>query len=252
MEECNYILKDDYDETYKDNRGNVWGYYSSKAAEKNNLLNSLEVIGYIVKRNHTGNLELKDKEKSLYFHEDEKLNPLLFKTIGYMVCGDGQMIRVIEKSNHFPVFAIVVLLIIALAAGAYWLSNRDSGPVFEDSAIAYKMPEGTPANNDETKIMIPGYGDLPIKADTDELYAALINPEGNQCYFKYKIVLKEGNQTVYESDLIKPGTAVTNVKLNQPIKKGSYDIKIVVLAYSLDDYEQQLNGGVVETKLIAK
>lgn len=80
----------------------------------------------------------------------------------------------------------------------------------------------------------------------------MVNPEGNQCYFKYEITLKDSGKTIYESDFIKPGTAVTNVKLNQTMENGVYDISISIVAYDLEDYEEQLNGGVVETTLVVK
>lgn len=253
MDKYRYIDEENYDQKIG-NREDTWKYYSKKTIKKKNLFGTCEVIGYMdVGRINTGTLELNDEEKTIRFQKYEKLNPMLFRTKGYIVCEDGdtQLIRLVEKSRCLYA-VLAVALIAAITAGTYWWMNRDTGPRFEEAAIAYKMPEGTPANDDETKIMLPGYGDLPMDADTDELYAALINPEGNQCYFKYKIVLKEGNKTIYESDLIKPGTAVTNVKLNQRITKGTYDINIVVLAYSIEDYKQQLNGGVIETKLISK
>lgn len=250
MTEWNYTVRDDYDKKYTDRSGNEWKYYSNKFSKKNRLTDKYEIVGdiYIKKQNLSKNV-LRNGDLKQFLLQSRKLNPLFFKKDGYIL-SENQLIRVVKKSR-IPIVFIVVLILILSCSGIWWWMNRDKGPVLEDDAIAYKMPKGV-ANGDKSKIMIPGYGNMPMKADSNELYAALINPEGNLCYFKYRIVLKDGNRTIYESDLIKPGMAVTNVKLNQKIKKGSYPVNIEVLAYSLDDYEKQLNGGVIDTLLIAK
>lgn len=249
-----YIQKDDYDRNMKDKTGHEWYFYSKNIAKRNNLIDAYEIIGDIdINRVSSHGTVLKNDEESINFNNVHKLNPLIMSVEGYMVANEEEpvLIRIVKRNHRIPVL-LVTLILIATASGIFWWMNRDSGPILEDEAIAYKMPDEVPANTDPNKILIPGYGELPIKAGTDELYAALLNPEGNQCYFKYRIVLTDGNKIVYESNLIKPGMAVTNVKLNQKIDAGVYDVKLVVLAYSLDDYENQLNGGVVETKLIAK
>lgn len=247
-----YIEKDDYDKRIKDKAGQKWNCYSKSAAKE--LIESYEIVGDMdMNRQNIHGTALKSDGKTLYFNNVHKLNPLFMSVEGYMIANEEEpvLVRVVKRNNRMPVL-LMALLLLATASGVFWWMNRDSGPALEDEAIAYKMPDGIPSNTDPTKIAIPGYGDLTIQAGTDELYAALVNPEGNQCYFKYRVVLKDGNKIVYESDLIKPGMAVTNVKLNQKINAGVYDIQLVVLAYSLDDYEKQLNGGVIETKLVAK
>lgn len=250
--EYKYIEKDDYDKKIRDKFGDEWSYYSKSAAKE--LLNSCEVIGDIdFNRQSVHGKILQKDDNILSFNDVHKLNPLTMSVDGYMVANEDEpvLLRVVKKNNRMPIL-LVTLILIATASGVFWWMNRDSGPVLEDEAIAYKMPEGVPANTDPNKIALPGYGDLTIQAGTDELYAALVNPEGNQCYFKYRVILKDGNKVLYESNLIKPGMAVTNVKLNQKIERGTYDMQLVVLTYSLDDYKNQLNGGVIETKLIAK
>lgn len=254
MSIINYVIKDDYDKKFSDANGNEWRYYSKKTAKKNGILDVCAVIGDLDrKRNTNSETSIEHQGKTLHYHNTKSLNPLLFNIKGYMVCDadNGKLIRVIEKSNRLAALLITMVLILG-ASGVFWWMNRDTGPTIESEAIAYKMPEGTPANDDPNKIMIPGYGELPMQANTDEVYAALVNPEGNQCYFKYEITLKDSGKTIYESDFIKPGTAVTNVKLNQTMENGVYDISISIVAYDLEDYEEQLNGGVVETTLVVK
>lgn len=253
MTEYNYIHRDDYDKSFKDRSGVKWQFFSKKAARKMNLLGNHDVLGdYFIKVQKNTMGSLNNAEDMLFFSRSEKLSSMRYSVAGYMVCGQGdeKLIRVVKRNFRLAALIIAILLLLALIGGfLFWQSHM--GPVFEDEAIAYKMPDGT-KNEDENKIMIPGYGDLTMQANTDELYAALVNPEGNLCNFQYSIVLTDSNETLYESALIRPGTAVTNVKLNRKIRRGTYDIQVVVKAYDLEDYEKQLNGGVVETTLIAK
>ena len=38
---------------------------------------------------------------------------------------------------------------------------------------------------------------------------SLVNPEDNPCYFKYTLEVAGASDILYESDLIRPGTAIT-------------------------------------------
>lgn len=104
---------------------------------------------------------------------------------------------------------------------------------------------------DKEHIALPGYTDIKMEADTDVAYLALWNPPKNSCYFKFMIYTKKENELLYESGLILPGKAVTEIKLNKKIPQGNHDIVVEVHTYDLDDKEVELNGAKVETKLIA-
>ena len=80
---------------------------------------------------------------------------------------------------------------------------------------------------------------------------ALMNPEGNPCYFKFELVLKDSGETIFESKYVKPGDCIYDVHLNKPLAKGEYPATIKISTISLDG-ETPLNGANVETVLIAK
>lgn len=100
-------------------------------------------------------------------------------------------------------------------------------------------------------IKIPGYPSITIQADTENVRMALLNPEGNPCYFKFEIVLKENNKTIFESKYVEPGKAITDVELTEPLSEGEYPAVIKISTLSLDG-KNPLNGANVETILIAK
>ena len=256
MERLEYSERSDYDKILKVSDGEPWRYYSKKKMKEVAIIEESDILGDLdPKYKGRSFRQLKrDSDGFLKLRRYVKRNSMTYKVCGYMICdveGEEGVVRVIRKRAIGKLIAAIIILALILA-GLFWWLNRDSGPQFEEAAIAYKMPAGTPKNEDKSKLLIPGYGDLVIEAGTSNLYVALINPEGNEAYFKYRIVLKKNSEILYESALLKPGTAVTDVKLKRTIEKGTYDVKIVVLPYALDDYQRKLNGGVVETTLIAK
>ena len=80
---------------------------------------------------------------------------------------------------------------------------------------------------------------------------ALLNPEGNPCYFHFKIVLKDTNEVLFESKYVEPGQAITNVNLSKGLPVGEYPATIQISTISLDG-KTSLNGANVETILNAK
>lgn len=54
---------------------------------------------------------------------------------------------------------------------------------------------------------IPGYPSITIPADTKDVTVNLMNPEGNPCYFTFTLVLKDTDETIYQSKMVEPGKA---------------------------------------------
>ena len=79
----------------------------------------------------------------------------------------------------------------------------------------------------------------------------LFNTEGNPCYFTFEIVLSDTGETIYKSDMVEPGKAITNVKLQHPLAAGEHNAVIKISTASLTD-GKTMNGANVETVLVAK
>ena len=97
--------------------------------------------------------------------------------------------------------------------------------------------------------MLPGFKTLTMDAQTGKIEAALVNPEGNPCYFRYMIVLKDTQEELYRSGLLEPGTAVTEFTIKNELEPGSYDIELRIETGQLSDYTQEMNSGVVSAVL---
>lgn len=173
------------------------------------------------------------------------------KIVGYIPCTDG------EESGYVRVLGlavgkIIALLIVlaALAAGGVllWTVNRQEGPDLDRAAIAYEMPEGL-VNTDPDSITVPGYSLLTMSSSNRTVSVPLLNPEGNTCYFVYTISLADSGEILYESDYIEPGSAVPEFELNRTLSPGTYDIKVDVAVWDIEDYTEPLNGSSIEAKL---
>ena len=177
-----------------------------------------------------------------------------------------------KKHIVIAVIIIIILLIGGVLVGANWskwfggsqpeTSQADLTADNSDSSKSAldidpnagnwdgKMPEDK-SDNEEVGIKIPGYPSITIAKDTENVRMALLNPEGNPCYFKFQIVLQETGETIFESQYVPPGDAITDVTLTRPLAEGEYNATIMISTIALDQ-ETPLNGANVETVLIAK
>lgn len=186
-----------------------------------------------------------------YEYYDLKYSHFLYGIIGYVEIEENTFVAIV--GSKLPIRFVQLAIIACLIVGGVfvWNSLQSDNPIFEPSAGEYKPEVDIAKDADTTSIQIPGYGDIRMQAGTDVAYIALWNPNTNPCYFQFRIVLDNGNKTIYESKLIKPGYAVTTVNLNQRFEQGKYPITIQINTYKLNDYKVRLNGGEIKTNLVA-
>ena len=145
--------------------------------------------------------------------------------------------------------AAELLLLLAVITGGLWrYFTLSSMPDLEDSAIAYQMPNGL-KNEDPNQIMIPGISGFTMEEGDTRIAHVLYNPEGNPCYFKYRVMLRDTQEVLYESGLVKPGTAIMEFDLNRTLELGSYDVTVLVETTSVEDPEAEMNRGAVNTTI---
>lgn len=241
MKKYMYKCKDDYNQTFKDFNKQEWNYYKSKTLPNN-------IIGQI--SNKKSDICLTSEEKTIFITASKK--NFFKQTVGYLICNDedGKEYAVEIKKNRTSLTYALFICSVLIILGGIGIINSSNGLKLDSNAIAYQMPDGM-KNEDPNSIMIPGYEALTMSVGK-VLPISLLNPEGNPCYFKYKLILKDSNKVIYESELIKPGMAILPVTLNQNLEAGTYTLIIQVSTTSLDDPENEMNGGVVETRLTVK
>lgn len=245
----NYIVKEDYDKSYKDNHNFVWKYYSNKKMKElfsKDYKTKIKVVGEVVTKE-------KYEQDSIVFGENElgignvgvnkKINR---KVVGYIECGENEYVAIV-KSNWIMFIAILLSILALLFA---LIIGRNSGPKLDSSAKDYVANIERPADWDPTKIAIPGFNEIKAKYGEGAAYVALWNPMDNPVYFEYDIIMDKTGESILKTDLIPPGKAVTKLPLKRNLNPGIYDITLKVNTYSLDDHTKSMNGGEVKTKLI--
>ncbi len=161
-----------------------------------------------------------------------------------------------SKKTIAVLVVLIVILIIAGITGVVCIINSFeqrndtanlSGVVFDNNASHY---DGTIADKggEKTGIKIPGYSDITISADSDNIPITLLNPEGNPCNFKFSLEIEETGGIICTTDYVKPGDAIEGVKLDNKIPKGTYTLIINIKTASVDT-GAEMNGAQVKTQL---
>lgn len=163
--------------------------------------------------------------------------------------------------------AVIIILILLLIAGGITLGlnwNNWFGTQPNTSVSDTFNPDIDPGAGDwdggelpdksegqSTGIKIPGYPSITLPADTQTVNVALLNPEGNPCYFTFELVLTDTDEVLYTSKLVPPGQAISQITLSRALSAGEYDATIRIATTSLED-GSAMNGADVVTELIVK
>ena len=117
-------------------------------------------------------------------------------------------------------------------------------PDLDPDASTQEAKESDPPEG----IRIPGYPSITIPADTKDVTVNLMNPEGNPCYFTFTLVLKDTDETIYQSKMVEPGKAITQITLSKELSAGEYPAILKISTAAMDD-GRAMNGANVETVL---
>lgn len=94
------------------------------------------------------------------------------------------------KKNRIIIIYIALFIVLAGSFTAYHFihssQENTNGVVIDKDATEWKkeLP-----NQGDQGIKIPGYGNLSVAAGEKNWNITLLNPEGNNCYFKYNITV---------------------------------------------------------------
>ena len=127
------------------------------------------------------------------------------------------------KQKINTIFLILLLLTLLLYGCSH---NKDNSNVAENPNIS-----------------IPGYESLEFNADKVKQSVDFYNPEENTCYFRISLVV-DGN-SIWTSDLIKPGDKISTIKLKEILDVGTYSAVLQYECFSLKD-KSPLNGSNIE------
>ena len=145
-----------------------------------------------------------------------------------------------KKHIVIGIIAAVVIIVTAVLAGMK-LSRSQQQDTFTPD-----LEQGTSAWSGDQ---------LPDKsADSGEavgikiVQVALLNPEGNPCYFTFELVLSDADEVLYTSKQVPPGQMIEEITLTRPLEAGQYNATLRITTASLQD-GSAMNGANVETIL---
>lgn len=156
-----------------------------------------------------------------------------------------------KRSGSFKIiiFISVVLLLLILAGNVicrHYFLKKEGAPAYSSEAVAWNGAFMTDA--EPGYMTVPGYGRIPLRSGCDTTQIALANPDTNECNFQFQLILKDTEEILYTSDLVAPGKAILEQKLNQAFEEGDYNLIIRINTFS-DDGETTYTGTDVETVL---
>ena len=147
---------------------------------------------------------------------------------------------------------IAAVLIVALVSGSIlfgmWLVRRDRDPAIEDNVKDYYDIYASAADIAAGNYAAPGYSEITFPAGKRDVQIILPNPQGNPCYFRYTLILRDTGEELYRSGLIEPGKAVTDIRLFRPLEAGDYVLELRIEAFSLEE-RAAMNGINMEVDL---
>ena len=172
---------------------------------------------------------------------------------------------VISKKTLNLALIVLLLLIVGVVTlalnGNNWFGIAPDGPSSSQTGDLDIDPgaddwdgEKLPDKTDDAPaagIKIPGYPSITLPKDQKTVNVALLNPEGNPCYFTFTLILKDTGETLYQSKLVPPGKAITEITMARALSAGQYEATIKISTTSLED-GSAMNGANVETVLIVK
>lgn len=245
-----YINHDNYDKEVTLDKNTILKYYSRKKMKTIYPNHGYVVIGAIGegRKHRKGELILHGEKHPYFTLEYQKFTSGID---GYIDCGNDEYIAVIKNQLIRNLIWLVILMVImiGLVLGGVMLMKDKGGidPNITDYDPNIKLAE----NADPNSIAIPGYSQITMEAGSDEMYAALWNPETNPCYFRFTIIMESDEEVLYQSGLVPPGKAITAVKIRKILDEGVYPVLIRMETFSLDDGKTPMNSGTSKTTIHA-
>lgn len=204
------------------------------------------VCGYTDLRRKRNDKERKDEIGTLLYNgvpisfvreKKHKLSAIR----GYLSVGGDDFIAI--ESHRFLLWLLPILLaLILLMVFSFCGRTPEQTPVEETSSwspvIEDDLGEDTTAASTQSgaQIQIAGFSSWHIPAgQAENLPIYLHNPDGNPCYFSFRIALEDTDEPLYQSDMVPPGETIRQVDLTHSFNAGTYDVVIYITTNALDD-----------------
>lgn len=147
------------------------------------------------------------------------------------------------------VMSVGIGVVLMLLLSQCMRSESNAKPVADtvDTSAEKLVKKATTSTHPES-IIIPGTPVINVSTKTNMAQVGWENPVKNPCYFKYKLILAESGETLFQSQLIKPGLGFNEIHLSKSLPKGNHQAILVIETTSLTT-GKPLNGAKLNSVL---
>ncbi len=200
-----------------------------------------EIIGYT--NLHPLSRNEKKSIGTLSFYEDVFADlyaeKSAFKSVkGYFCVGYDQYVAIERPCVLLWILPILLALLLLFLFA--FCGRSDGSPIADNPwtpTIDQHISDSTVAGEKPTvpQIKIAGFSSWHVPAgQTENIPIALKNPDGNPCYFSFAIVLKDTNETIYQSDMVPPGEAIRKIDISKSLPEGTYPAIVQIRTNELE------------------
>lgn len=143
----------------------------------------------------------------------------------------------------FGILCLCVLVLLFAAA----IKQKGNGSSASHTAFDQSKSETAIATEGQKYQAVE---DIYLDKDTGIAGMNIVNEVSGSVYLKVTVELENG-ETLYESELLKPGSVLKEIRIERELSEGEYEFTISIDSYALAD-EQLLNGVVYTRKLYVK
>ena len=164
--------------------------------------------------------------------------------------------QAMDRKKKKLIILIVILAVAAAASGIAVYRSRQPGEV-TNSDVTFEEEQEKPDDKEQEGsvdegIQIPGYDSIVIPAGTKDVSVELMNPEENEVYFQISFYLPDTDETIYTSDLIRPGQHLYDITLEREMEAGEYPLTVKYETFTADEAMAPQNGADVSCTLIVR
>lgn len=177
------------------------------------------------------------------------------------------------------ILVLILASLMLMAVGCSCGGDESSTEDFLRTAApddAYLKPEGMPSDgNGEIpddafnmseavpNFQVAAFTKMNVKANSEDIRVVFSNPEVNACYmtFVLEILTLDANGNIAsilelyrtpDGEFVAPGETVSSIKINEALKAGEYDARLITTFYNLDTKAPYANKSSMQFTLVAK
>ena len=132
-----------------------------------------------------------------------------------------------RENIYISIILVLIIILILLAFLAIYKRSKDTGIKWNGET------------RDTRYVKIPSFTEIYFNADTKNQAFNFFNPSSNNC--SMMIVLAKDGEVYYESDVIRPGYGLHEIKLNKTLEQGDYQFAYIVECCG-DSASEEYNG----------